>query len=254
MSSQVERRDELHRKSLNESKPKNPVLIVMYRKRELLLKQIQSQADQIKALMVQLDEANRKADNINSQISNAPSPATTTTDLYSSVSLSDTDTSVSQLSPPVDVAKPDVLDWIQKARESFEEFGGYISATTGLFGKDNDEYDDDENIAINIEDADEEDDNGTLMDEGDVDYDVSGDESSTAGGTRKHVRSSSNVAVSTTAAPFGMMAKLALETRRTSTGTSVVGDEEVNETRARSGSYFELSGCPSNFSNYWTEY
>ncbi|KAK7690923.1 hypothetical protein QCA50_006026 [Cerrena zonata] len=222
-------------------------------KREVLLKQIQSQAEQIKSLIGQLDEANRKADNVNTLISNAPSPATTTTDLYSNPSLSESETSGSQLSLPPDVDKPDVMDWIQKARESFDQFGGYISAGQGLFGRGDDDYDEEEEIAINIEDADDDDDdddNGTLMDEGEVDYSFYGDEGSAAGGSRRHARMASDparVAVTTTAAPFPLMAKLALETRkrRPSAGASDMGDDEPQDGESRTNhNYFALTATP----------
>lgn len=222
----------------------------------MLLKQIQSQAEQIKNLMAQLDEANRKSDNVTTfQVSNAPSPATTTTDLYSNPSLSDTDTSGSQFSPPIDVDKPDVMDWIQKARESIDQFGGYINAGQGLFGRGNDEYDEEEDIAINIEDADDdedEDDNGTLMDEGEVDDDYFGDAGSVAGG-RRHARMASDpsrVAVTTTAAPFPLMAKLALETRkrRPSAGASDVGDDEPQDGESHANhNYFALSTLAQHY-------
>ncbi|CAL1716294.1 unnamed protein product [Somion occarium] len=213
-------------------------------KRELLLKQIQSQADQIKTLMTQLDEANRKVD-VTSHISNAPSPATASTDLHSSLpsDFTSPDSEYGLLSPSLDqVAKPDVLDWIQKARESLEEFGGYINATTGLFSNDGsvvgDNYDIDDDIAIDIEDVDA-DDNGTLMDEGEIDYDISGDEGSNMGGNRRHMRNVSGDAskrgvatLPTTAAPFGLMARLALEMprkRRPSNGASDVAEEEPDD-------------------------
>ena len=231
------------------------------------MKQIQSQADQIKTLIAQLDEANRKVDTTQTlsafQVSNAPSPATTTTDLYSNPSLPDTDTSGSQFSPQSDVVKPDVMDWIQKARESIDQFGGYINAGQGLFGRGTDEYDEEEEIAISIEDADDDDDdddNGTLMDEGDGDYgDFSGDESTAGvggggaaaafGAGRKHTRIASDptsVAVATTAAPFPLMAKLALEAgkgkRRLSAGASDMGDDEPQDGEsATTRDYFALS-------------
>lgn len=234
------------------------------------MKQIQSQADQIKTLIAQLDEANRKVDTTQTlsafQVSNAPSPATTTTDLYSNPSLPDTDTSGSQFSPQSDVVKPDVMDWIQKARESIDQFGGYINAGQGLFGRGTDEYDEEEEIAISIEDADDDDDdddNGTLMDEGDGEYnDFSGDESTAGvggggaaaafGAGRKHTRIASDptsVAVATTAAPFPLMAKLALEAgkgkRRLSAGASDMGDDEPQDGEsATTRDYFALTATP----------
>ena len=124
-------------------------------KREHLLTQIRDQAAQIKSLILQLEEANLKRGEAKEPF-NAPSPthsATTNTDRLSLASLP-----TSSLTSEVDdgsevrstagdhIDKPDVLDWIAKARASLEEFGGYISmggpsATRGMLGGDDDEVD-----------------------------------------------------------------------------------------------------------------
>lgn len=134
-----------------------PFFAFRYRssKREHLLTQIRDQAAQIKSLILQLEEANLKRGEAKEPF-NAPSPthtATTNTDRLSLVSLpsssltSEVDDASEVRSTTGDhIDKPDVLDWIAKARASLEEFGGYISmggpsATRGMLGGDDDEVD-----------------------------------------------------------------------------------------------------------------
>ena len=98
------------------------------RRRDLLLGQIREQAAKIEELMKQLEVANKRANQKQSEPANASSPS-------HSVSASTTDPSnMSELCPSDigtperdHVTKPDVLDWIAKARESIEAFGGYIN-------------------------------------------------------------------------------------------------------------------------------
>ncbi|KAI0073466.1 hypothetical protein K474DRAFT_194545 [Panus rudis PR-1116 ss-1] len=235
-------------------------------KRELLLKEIQRQAEEIKSLMAQLEQANHRKGSGGDAIASAPSPSystNTSTDFFSSSSapsdFATTDTESGGVqSPPVteQVAKPDVLDWIAKARESLNEFDGYINASTGgaFDDDDNESVIADEFVEIDVEDIDG-DETGTLMDENE-EYDVghSGDESHSVGGRPgQHHRTSSHdaaaaaaakkgtlAALSTSAAPFGLMQRLSLgipRPRRPSRSASENGDEEQDA--AEQSAYYD---------------
>lgn len=103
--------------------------ITSFRKREDLLKQIRDQHTQIQDLMDQLEQLNRKVGRPSRPASPAHSAATT--DLLSSVSFATGEVTSSEAGSPMPdaehVTKPDVLDWIAKARESINAFGGYIN-------------------------------------------------------------------------------------------------------------------------------
>ncbi|THH29923.1 hypothetical protein EUX98_g4273 [Antrodiella citrinella] len=80
-----------------------------------LLDQIREQATRIEELMKQLEEANMKA---NAQTTRALSSASTLVGDYTS----DSNTVYDQT-----LLSPDVMDWIVGARESLQQFGGYIN-------------------------------------------------------------------------------------------------------------------------------
>ena len=119
------------------------------RRRDLLLSQIREQAAKIEELMKQLEEANKRASQkqiAESERANAPSPshsASASTTDPSNFSTSElTGSEIGTPEPASDhLTKPDVLDWIAKARESIEAFGGYINmggpaVTKDLLGED----------------------------------------------------------------------------------------------------------------------
>ena len=121
-----------------------------YRRRDLLLGQIREQAGKIEELMKQLEEANeRAARKASGEGNKEPSPsvdsASNTDKDTSNMSASASELTASDIGTPEQVTeqitKPDVLDWIAKARESIEAFGGYInmggpSVTQDLVGED----------------------------------------------------------------------------------------------------------------------
>lgn len=101
---------------------------------------------EIKSLMDQLEQLNIKVRRPSRSAS--PTHSTAPTDLLSTVSFGAGELTSSEagspLPDPEHVTRPDVLDWIAKARESIDAFGGYISmggpqATKGDLGEDMDE-------------------------------------------------------------------------------------------------------------------
>ncbi|PIL35715.1 transcription factor [Ganoderma sinense ZZ0214-1] len=119
-------------------------------RRDLLLGQIREQAGKIEELMKQLEEANeRAARKASGEGNKEPSPsvdsASNTDKDTSNMSASASELTASDIGTPEQISeqitKPDVLDWIAKARESIEAFGGYInmggpSVTQDLVGED----------------------------------------------------------------------------------------------------------------------
>lgn len=219
-------------------------------KREHLLKQIQGQAEQIKSLIAQLEEANRKVAAQRQQSGDAPSPTTTNTDLYSTLSMPTTGiTSPDSEDRDItlqneQVAKPDVLDWIAKARESLEQFGGYISmggpgATRAqLNGDGEDETEDgstsndEDEYEFAVEDADGDGPLGSAGLDGDHNgaY-LSENEGSLA--TRRPSATEKLAILPSEAAPFGLMANLSLKmTRRRRSRPSSEAAEEGEEVDA----------------------
>ena len=116
----------------------------------MLLGQIREQATKIEELMKQLEEANQRASQKASGEGNKePSPSldsvSNTDKDTSNMSVSASELTASDIGTPEQITeqitKPDVLDWIAKARESIEAFGGYInmggpSVTQDLVGED----------------------------------------------------------------------------------------------------------------------
>ncbi|TCD60602.1 hypothetical protein EIP91_009820 [Steccherinum ochraceum] len=220
-------------------------------KREHLLKQIQDQASRIQELMGQLETANKKVNANQPHTPGMPSPTlSSSTDLFSAASAPTTSDFAS--SDAADVGNDlisdqmskssDVMDWIAKARESLQQFGGYINmgetGQTRPLEEPSEQYDsvlsDDESFEFAVEGVDGED----LEVDGETVAEYSGDE----GTTRRHRRNGSNTASEVSvrrgsavgklptdeATPFGLMAKLSLMTRkrRPSRPSSEAGDEE----------------------------
>ncbi|KAI0784236.1 hypothetical protein C8Q75DRAFT_736365 [Abortiporus biennis] len=215
-------------------------------KREHLLSQIRDQAAQIKALMGQLEEANRKMNATQSHISNAPSPSlsSSNTDLFSSVSIpasSSSDADGESLETPgSEFNKPDVMDWITKARESLEVFGGYLnmggpSATTDqLIEGDGGSTGSTEQYEFDVEGPDDSVLSQTEMGHHSDYDDHSGedDETKPRRGSHAHRLSGTNrlATIPSPAAPFGLMADFSLKMGRrrrpSSRDGSDVGDDE----------------------------
>ncbi|KAG1779202.1 hypothetical protein EV702DRAFT_126760 [Suillus placidus] len=127
-------------------------------KREHLLNQIREQAAQIQELMAQLDVTNRQV-----ATASLSSPSTTTIPISPSSSI---DLHSPTLDPhtPADSAppKPEVQDWLAKARASIDTFGGLIAlgGTTHamLVDEDPEKFDsDEEEYGFDFEDDDTDD-------------------------------------------------------------------------------------------------
>ncbi|KAI0768144.1 hypothetical protein BD413DRAFT_479831 [Trametes elegans] len=113
-------------------------------RRDLLLGQIREQAAKIEELMGQLEQANKRAAD-KPQGGDAASSPPHSADHPSTMSATTSELTTSDIGTPEPVSdlltKPDVLDWIAKARESIEAFGGYInmggpSVTKDMLGED----------------------------------------------------------------------------------------------------------------------
>ncbi len=129
MSSQAGRSD-AHLRTHLAQKDVIELLTRGFRRRDLLLGQIREQAAKIEELMKQLEVANKRAGQKQGEAVNAPSPphsaSASTTDLSNLSELTHSDIATPEPGPEA-ITKPDVLDWIAKARESIEAFGGYIN-------------------------------------------------------------------------------------------------------------------------------
>lgn len=127
-------------------------------KREHLLNQIREQAAQIQELMAQLDVTNRQVAPVS-----VSSPSTTTIPTSPSSSI-DIHSPTLDPSTPADSAppKPEVQDWLAKARASIDTFGGLIAlgGTTNsmLMNEDPEKSDSDEEVyGFDFEDDDTDD-------------------------------------------------------------------------------------------------
>ncbi len=207
--------------------------------------------------MADLEAANRKVEAARATaVADAPSPSQST-ESYSLIS--------SGLASP-DVGQPsdsgaqtrsdaDVLDWIAKARESIEAFGGYISmggpgATREMLAAEDDGSDhglpldgtDDAGFEIDV--VDEEDD----LEGG---AGVSGDEGSVStnrrAGSEAPTRKERLATIPNVAAPLGLLADLSLGTkgvRRKTSSSSMGGDDDGNENLGLANmDYFRASEC-----------
>ena len=213
-----------------------------------MLTQIRDQADEIKRLMGLLEEA-RRAEAAHAQAVDAPSPSShsTTTESYSLISsrLGSPEVeaeAVSMHSAEVHTTTADVQDWIAKARESIEAFGGFINmggpgATRDMLSE---EQDDSGEIDLAIE-LDRSDDG--------IEANASGDEGSIVTSRRGRGGSATPeskqlATIPATEAPFGLMAQLALTRdralRKTPSKSDLGVEDEDDVGLARDG-YFEAS-------------
>ncbi|KAI0926056.1 hypothetical protein AcV5_008620 [Taiwanofungus camphoratus] len=209
-------------------------------KREHLLNQIHKQAAEIKALVEQLDEANRRASR----------RVSAGADKRASLPLSPSDLNIHS---DIGVAGPDVQDWVAKARESIEAFGGYIdmggpSVTVDMLGNDDSDPspdDDDAEYALSVQDVDADD--GELGGEGDAGAFSPGQESEEDSPSLRGRGPSPAQKLATLpseAVPFGLMANLALaRTRRTSRSRDE-DREETEKVGLANENYFRPSPAP----------
>lgn len=211
---------------------------MIFRKREHLLAQIREQAEQIQRLMAELEDAQRKAD---ARPVDAPSPSTT--ESFSLVSRITSPEVESEADAQVHKTDAEMLDWITKARASIEAFGGYISmggpsATRDMLAGEGREtpVQDDSDEYYEYDDA-----------EDDVEDDAS-DQGSV--NTSRKVRQTSAppdrsrlATIPNEAAPFGLMAKLALHSDRVRRvkSKSDLGEEPEEDVGLASTGYFQPS-------------
>lgn len=227
-----------------------------HRKREHLLSQIQAQADEIKRLMAQLEEANKRAE---AQGMDAPSPShSTTTESFSLVSrITSPEVESDEMSAAVHAhaatatvkSTAEMQDWIAKARASIEAFGGYISmggpsATREMLAGDDDyegragaTREDGESVELTVDGA-EEDGEGASGDEGSV---VTSRRVRHGSATPEQARLAT---IPNEAAPFGLMAQLSLhkdKSLRRMKSKSDVGEEEDEDVGLANDDYFRPS-------------
>lgn len=178
-------------------------------KREHLLKQIREQANQIVELMSKLEQSNRRS----STSTTFPSPA----DPHSALP---TPSGIDNNSETV-VPKPEVQDWIAKARESLQTFGGLLPAASSS-------RDD-----VHDVDADTSSDDGAADSDDDAGYDTADEgpshSQSPAPPTKKKTPSSPKQIPEE--APYGLMARLSIKSRQKSAepeSSDAIGVANVN--------------------------
>ncbi|GJE88589.1 Zn(II)2Cys6 transcription factor [Phanerochaete sordida] len=206
-------------------------------KRELLLTQIREQAEKIKTLMSQLEEANRRVKLAQAaSASNAPSPSSATD--FSFVSMSDS----RLMSPELDDgtvgtlrSTADMQDWIAKARESIQAFDGYINmGGSGVErgdlvadeeGSDHEleAHEDSDEYALTVEDADE-----------DAEERASSVRRLSNNSDARPRKERLVATIPSPAVPFGLMANLSLKNtspglRRMKSKSSVGADDDEDE-------------------------
>ncbi|KAL1949311.1 hypothetical protein VTO73DRAFT_8192 [Trametes versicolor] len=245
-------------------------------RRDLLLGQIREQATKIEELMKQLEQANKRAGNPKPQGGeNAPSPESG--DHHSTMSATTTELTASDLGTPEpvpeEITKPDVLDWIKKARESIEAFGGYINmggpgVTKDLLGEDvlgwkdssssdeAEEYPEGEpeeegDIHVEVEDVDAKPEGERPASRGRTRLVEQPDEGSSAqgrdaskGSRRKKSRQRDKLAIlPNEAAPLGMLANLSLRASRSrkSSRSPSVSTADDNDFGVANDDYFRAS-------------
>ncbi|KAI0661577.1 hypothetical protein C8Q70DRAFT_664218 [Cubamyces menziesii] len=252
-------------------------------RRDLLLGQIREQAAKIEELMKQLEEANKRAADKPQGGENAPSP-THSADHPSTMSATTSELTASDIGTPEPVSdhltKPDVLDWIAKARESIEAFGGYINmggpgVTKDLLGEDvlgwkdssesdeaeegapGEKADEEGEVHVEVEDVDAPESERpvsrgrTRPEQQTGEASASGlqakDESSTQSSRRKKSRGGGREKLAilpNEAAPIGMLANLSLRasrSRRSSRSRSVSTTEEHDDYGVANEDYFRAT-------------
>ena len=148
--------------------------------------------------------------------------------------------------------KPEVLDWVAKAKESIEAFGGYIgigtaSVTKDLIGDSDDSVDSDDGDDERFLSARGSEDEGASV-ASDDHKPASRRVSPDGRGRRRDVFLSSEkpAAIPSHVAPFGLMANLLRKTRLDD-GQGEVNDEKADEVGVARKDYFRAStsdGCP----------
>ncbi|CDO74907.1 hypothetical protein BN946_scf184988.g14 [Trametes cinnabarina] len=243
-------------------------------RRDVLLGQIREQAAKIEELMKQLEDANKRAGEKPHSGENAPSPAHSADHPSMSASASElTASDIGTPEPATDhITKPDVLDWIAKARESIEAFGGYINmggpgVTKDMLGedvlgwKDSSESDDieeegageakpeeDGDVHVKVEDTDTKGgDRPVSRGRTAPDPTTEGkDESSTQSSRRKKSRGTGRdklAILPNEAAPIGMLANLSLRASRSrrSSRSRSVSTVDDNDYGVANDDYFRAS-------------
>ncbi|KAI0694595.1 hypothetical protein BC835DRAFT_1274282 [Cytidiella melzeri] len=209
-------------------------------KREHLLSQIKEQTETINSLLADLEEANRKVEAARaSAVADMPSPSqTATTESFSLISTPDEGRGTERDPLGGPKTKEDVMDWIAKARESIEAFGGYISmggpsATREMLAE---EDGIDREIPLDEDAA--EDDDVDVMVEADEDGEAgaSGDEGSVHTSRRSVSEAPSRkerlATIPNPAVPLGLIANMSLGTksvRRKQSKSSMGGDDIADE-------------------------
>lgn len=240
--------------------------------------------------MKQLEEANKRAADKPQGGENAPSP-THSADHPSTMSATTSELTASDIGTPEPVSdhltKPDVLDWIAKARESIEAFGGYINmggpgVTKDLLGEDvlgwkdssesdeaeegapGEKADEEGEVHVEVEDVDAPESERpvsrgrTRPEQQAGDASASGlqakDESSTQSSRRKKSRGGGREKLAilpNEAAPIGMLANLSLRasrSRRSSRSRSVSTTEEHDGYGVANEDYFRATSAYFLFS------
>ncbi|KAH7884540.1 hypothetical protein F5I97DRAFT_1468711 [Phlebopus sp. FC_14] len=193
-------------------------------KREYLLKQIRDQANQIEELMAKLEASNRRAAAVAKSSPDAQSPLSSSSGLHS---------------PTIDTSeavtpKPEVQDWIAKARESLQAFGGLIpTGTAERIGRD-------ENDSVSSDDpyeeySEDEDGYGTADDQGSGPKDKASPANSIK---KKDTVANPQLNIPTEEYPFGLMAHLAIRQK------SVEPESSDDAVGVASKNFFRPSPAP----------
>jgi len=222
-------------------------------KREHLLNEIRAQAAEIERLMTQLQLANRQASEAATQGLTSPPRSP-----YSSGNSMCSPSRIGFASLPpekfttadqdVIVPKAEVLDWVAKAKESIEAFGGYIGIGTASVAKNLIE-DSDDSV-----DSDEDDDDRFLSARGSDDEgaSVASEDrgfvsrhrhvSPETRGRRRDLSSEKPATIPSHVAPFGLMANLLRKTRLDD-GQGEENAENADEVGVARKDYFRASAC-----------
>ena len=226
-------------------------------KREHLLNEIRTQAEEIQRLMAQLQLANQQASaaatqgftsprGLNGSGNSTRSPSQLG---FSSLSPEDTSTAGRDTTIP----KADVLDWVAKAKESIEAFGGYIgigtaSVTKDLIGDSDDSVDSDDGDDDRFLSARGSEDEGASVASDDHGLGSRSRRVSPDGRGRRRVSSERPAAIPSHVAPFGLMANLLRKTRLDDDQGEENG-EKADEVGVARKDYFRASafdGCPES--------
>lgn len=191
--------------------------------------------------MADLEEANRRVEAARAvAAADAPSPSQSATtenfSLITSVTSPDESDIGAHDLPESSKTKADVLDWITKARESIEAFGGYISmggtsATREMLAGEEDGSDREAPEASGAED----DYAFDVVDDDEAEAGASGDEGSTftsrRAGSEVPTRKERLATIPNSAAPLGLLADLSLTrtVRKMRSKSSVGGEDDASD-------------------------